>query len=253
MEVKDAFSLYAFMEQLGHWGAIVFSILITLISGYLVANVLEKIVQNRRVKAKIIIAVLLTVFSCMLVIAFKTIGRNKDIAKASAIKSYMVMNKWKFIGFKRAAKEINLSYSELAMKGTSDKKRVKEIEDLVDEFPSEFQFSSIFDQDTTDKLGIYLVDTSSIKAINNYYESLIPYFKAKITEYMRDSNRDTMTFVQLKQLVDPRLDDDILEQIGARYKDLLIPINFYANPADITNYIFAYRMNIDSFHTKTGR
>src|SRR4051812_42850119 len=102
MEVKDAFSIYNFMEQLGYVGAIVFSIFLTIVSGYLIANVLDKIIDNKKLRIKIICSVSVIIFSCMIFITIKTISRNEDIAKANSIKSYMVLNKWKFIGFKRA-------------------------------------------------------------------------------------------------------------------------------------------------------
>jgi len=232
MEIKDPIALYSFFGQLGYLGGAVLSFLITLIAVYFAANIISKLTDNQKLRSIFLVCVSILVFAGMMIITILASTKNKQLTEANSLKAYLTTQNWKFLSLFRIANEVSLSSGKLALKDQNLKetdnkiiKRIEDIKDLVDKFPNEFVIRNVTDPDMKERLGINLVDTLSVKSIDLYYESMIPFFKAKIENYMKNKSLDKLTYIEIRESVDDRCEDFALDMMIGKNLNTFLPID----------------------------
>ena len=228
MEIKDAISLYTFLGQLGLWGAIAFSIIIIVLVGYIISITTEKVIEKVSLRRQILVTTLLVTLICMIILIGNSTSNIANTSDATAIKSYMVSMKWKWLGYNRLAKEVNLP--ELpSLKNVDDNKiidkRINHIKEIVSKFPNEFEITTVFDSFSKDSMGIELIDTNAVNVINKYNEEMLPYFTAKVINYMTTQELDTISYNYIMDSIDNRLQPYLIDKIVATSTNTFIPIN----------------------------
>jgi hypothetical protein len=232
MDIKDAISIYTFLGQLGWLGSIAFSVFIALIAAYFSVKVTEKITNKQDNARLITIAVSVLMLGCMITLSIMSIIRKDWIDKANNIKSYMISGKRNWSGYKEIARGANLSITELAL-GQSDtglSERVKEIVRITGNFPEEFEISPIQNRDSTDTVGVELIDTTAARILSKYYEDLIPMIVAKITYYAKSHpGQDSISYGEIRSKIDDRFQDYVLDMAVSRNVLQFIPVNMTSN------------------------
>lgn len=227
MEIKDAISLYSFLGQLGLWGAIALSVILLTIITYLVVTIVEKITSDIIQRRKIVLSVLAILFISMSVLISNSLDSFSYNSDATAIKAYMISMKWKWLGYWKLAKEVHFPNKPALGNDTNRvniERRVSFIKQVFSQFPNEFEITAVYDDIPEDSLGIELIDTSAIAALNKYNDLMLPYFKSELKNYMLTMHYDSLSYRNISLIVDPRLQSYLIDKLVASSTDLFTPV-----------------------------
>lgn len=248
MEIKDAISLYNFFGQIGILGSVVISLIVTIISIYLLHGVIEKIMTNEKLIKRTVFVVAFIILGGLLIISGISNYNKSDLDRANRIKEYMVSIKRNWSGFRELSKNVYLSKDEVPLNNTDSEdainKRAELIAKIVSQYPDAFLLTGIQNNDSLDKKGIEIIDTTFSKIISKHYEMLIPFFKEKIKKYMLDNKKSEMCYDSVRYQIDDRCQDYVIDKIINAHTDLFVPINFPDDPTGFRPY--GIKMNKDS-------
>lgn len=252
MEIKDPRALYHFFGQLDPLVAWSISLMIAGIIFYFSWGLYFKMTRSKRIalRGAFISAVVMGI--CLIIAGARARQSNLATGEANALKSFLVTQNWKFLSLRRIAEEVTLSAEKPALGSRWQieadlKKREQDIRRLVTAFPNEFVLSRIDDWTPERKMasnveGVQLVDRVAVKAIDAYYESMVPFFQMKIAAYMLEKQVQTILYSTIRDSIDDRCQDYLLDKMVAQSRGLFTPVNVRATGKDSVLY-YAIRYN----------
>jgi hypothetical protein len=252
MEIKDPRALYHFFGQLDPLVAWCIMLMIAGAVFYFSWSLYFKITRSKRIALRGAFVSAVVIGICIVIVSSRARKSNLATGEANALKSFLVTQNWKFLSLRRIAEEVTLSAQKPALGRrwkieTELRKREQDIRQLVDAFPNEFVLSNIDDWTPERKMvsnieGVQLVDRVAVKAIDAYYESMVPFFQMKIAAYMQEKQVQTILYSGIRDSIDDRCQDYLLDKMVAQSKGLFTPVNVRMTAKDSVLY-YAIRYN----------
>jgi hypothetical protein len=247
MNIQEAAGAYDFLGKLDFIGVVGFTIAILIILIFFVSNIADKLFDDKKVKQTISVVTIFSVIICICILKFEADENIDETCKANSIKRYMLLNN------ENAAGYIELMQNATFSDGSYGEKKLEEIKAIVRKFPDEFVEDAIpYPNASNDKIGIILVNDKTLKLLELENEKLYPMFKAKILNFMRGSHYDVLNYKYIRENIDDRCEDDILDKMISKNSSLFISIYALHNvfdKRDLANAEGAYnsiRLNPDS-------
>ena len=139
MEIKDAISLYNFFGQVGMLGSVVISLIIAIISIYLLHGVIEKIMTNAKLIKQTVFTAAFIILGGLLIISSISNYKKSDLDRANRIKEYMVSVKRNWNGFRELAKNAYLSKDEPALYDYANEEQIKNRTEVIKKLVSKYR------------------------------------------------------------------------------------------------------------------
>lgn len=211
MKIEEVISLYEFLTNCGWLGGFAVWIALTIIIGAAVLWGKDKLDAHIETPSwKILIFI--SAFTMLLVATFKldAYRRNEILKKANCIKSEFMMYGYKVASF------ASITSSDFHCDCDPDI-----IRKILDEHPNEFIEVKTDDE----KPGIRIIDEKALELINRYNQSHIPFIKARLLDYMKKHDIDSLTYSSIRKNVNKDFDDEWIELMLSRYDSIFTPAN----------------------------
>jgi hypothetical protein len=253
MKIQDAENAFDFLSKLDWYGIIGLIIGVSLVVAFLVAGIVDKLYENKKVKRIIILAVIFFVILCICILKSEANRNYKFLYKANNIKEYMIEHGELSCGFNELATSVYFPYESPVITKEDIEIRKDEILNVIQLFPDEFKPSGVsYPNNPDDVTGISLINSKTIQPLVSGKEKLYPLFKGKILNYMKGKLWDTLNYRFIRDMLDDRCDDHTLDMLISKNSNLFISIYSFHNiyesrdPENKSGITYALRINPDS-------
>jgi hypothetical protein len=219
MKVQDAISAYDFLAKLDWTGVIGLTIALTLVIVFFALSITDKLSDDKKIKQRMAVTTAISVIICMCILKIDADNNYDLLSRANDIKQYMLRNNESSSGFKELADYVDFPDSK------SFEERREEINNIVKHFPDEFAPTSIEYPDVPDDTdGITLTNRKTLQLFDDQNGKLYPLYKGEILNFMKLKQWDTLNYKYIREILDNRCSDNILDMLISENSKLFIHI-----------------------------
>ncbi len=227
MEIKDAISLFGFIGKLGVWEGIAFIAITTFIITYFTTKIADSVTEkaNSKSRKKIVLVTFTLSIILLSIVVGMSWSNQKCLSDANAIKNYMVSKKRRWMNYQSILNEVYFPKNGAVVKSLHDvnnkkdtaqfNKQFEKLEEVISIYPEEFLVFSR--KDSSAYKYIELIDTAAVKMIDNYYKTMIPFYRKEIEDFLKTQPyfKDTITYQQIRNNIDIRVEDYVIDIVLA--------------------------------------
>jgi len=236
MQIQDLSEIFKFIGNMSCAGILAFILCIGILIYIILDTRTSKDLGFKITARNKFIAISFTLVLAVLLFKVESNQQSRYLRLANQLKSGMAFYKFKDI----TINDIIITYSIIDT-ATFDS---NDIITMISKYPSEF--SSFYTSDTSQTLGVRIIDPEIIAIIDNYRHEHLPYIKNSILNYMLENSIDTISFEEIGASINDFFDAEWIELMAANYDTVFIPITINSR-SDKYDIKYGLKLKLDDY------